>query len=79
MAPTATKRGLNRGMGSSRGGNTMKLHAFIDRNGLPVALKLTEGQAHDSKARMNGIGELLPCISPSECANGFRNSERGST
>ena len=47
-------------MGRSRGGNTTKIHAIVDRNGLPIALKLTPGQAHDGKAFetiMGGIGE----------------------
>ena len=47
-------------MGRSRGGNTTKIHAIVDRNGLPIALKLTAGQAHDGKAfetMMGGIGE----------------------
>ena len=35
-------------MGRSRGGLTTKIHALVDANGLPVVLKLTEGQAHDS-------------------------------
>ena len=34
-------------MGRSRGGLTTKIYALVDANGLPVALKLTEGQAHD--------------------------------
>ena len=25
-----------------------KIHALVDANGLPIALKLTEGQAHDA-------------------------------
>ncbi len=37
-------------MGRSRGGLTTKIHALIDANGLPVALKLTEGQAHDGRS-----------------------------
>ena len=47
-------------MGRSRGGNTTKIHAIVDRNGLPIALKLTAGQAHDGKAfetMMDDIGE----------------------
>ena len=32
-------------MGRSRGGLTTKIHALAE--GLPIALKLTEGQAHD--------------------------------
>ncbi len=37
-------------MGRSRGGLTTKIHALVDANGLPVALKLTEGQAHDGRS-----------------------------
>ncbi len=37
-------------MGRSRGGFTTTIHALVDANGLPVALKLTEGQAHDGRS-----------------------------
>ena len=37
-------------MGRSRGGLTTKIHALVDAGGLPIALKLTEGQAHDGKS-----------------------------
>jgi transposase len=37
-------------MGRSRGGLTTKIQALVDANGLPVALKLTEGQAHDGRS-----------------------------
>ena len=37
-------------MGRSRGGLTTKVHALVDADGLPVALKLSEGQAHDGPA-----------------------------
>jgi transposase len=37
-------------MGRSRGGLTTKVHALVDANGLPVALKLTAGQAHDGRS-----------------------------
>ena len=37
-------------MGRSRGGLTTKIHALVDANGLPVALKLTRGQAHDGRS-----------------------------
>jgi transposase len=37
-------------MGRSRGGLTTKVHALVDADGLPVALKLSEGQAHDGRA-----------------------------
>ena len=37
-------------MGRSRGGLTTKIHALVDANGLPITLKLTEGQAHDGRS-----------------------------
>ena len=37
-------------MGRSRGGLTTKLHALVDANGLPIALTLTPGQAHDGRS-----------------------------
>ena len=37
-------------MGRSRGGLTTKIHAVVDANGLPITLKLTEGQAHDGRS-----------------------------
>ena len=46
-------------MGRSRGGLTTKIHALVDANGLPVALKLSEGQAHDGRSAadmLHGIG-----------------------
>jgi transposase len=47
-------------MGRSRGGLTTKIHALVDANGLPVLLKLTEGQAHDGRSAtdmLKNIGE----------------------
>jgi transposase len=37
-------------MGRSRGGLTTKIHALVDANGLPIRLKITEGQAHDGRS-----------------------------
>ena len=37
-------------MGRSRGGLTTKIHAMVDAHGLPIELKLTEGQAHDGRS-----------------------------
>lgn len=34
-------------MGRSRGGLTTKIHAMVDANGLPIGLRLSEGQADD--------------------------------
>jgi transposase len=45
-------------MGRSRGGLTTKIHALVDADGLPIALKLTEGQAHDGKS----AGDLLNAL-----------------
>ena len=45
-------------MGRSRGGLTTKIHALVDAHGLPIALKLTEGQAHDGKSAADMLGAL---------------------
>jgi transposase len=45
-------------MGRSRGGLTTKIHALVDANGLPIALKLTEGQAHDGKSAVDMVGDI---------------------
>ena len=47
-------------MGRSRGGLTTKIHALVDANGLPVALKLTEGQAHDGRGAADMLDRLGP-------------------
>jgi transposase len=47
-------------MGRSRGGLTTKIHALVDANGLPVALKLSEGQAHDGRSAADLLGGLGP-------------------
>ena len=44
-------------MGRSRGGLT-KIHALVEANGLPIALKLTEGQAHDGKSAEDMLDAL---------------------
>ena len=51
-------------MGRSRGGLTTKIHALVDANGNPIALKLTEGQAHDGRSAADmletiGEGQIL--------------------
>jgi transposase len=51
-------------MGRSRGGLTTKLHALVDARGLPIRLKLTEGQAHDGRSAADmldtvGAGQVL--------------------
>ena len=45
-------------MGRSRGGLTTKIHALADANGLPIALKLTEGEAHDGRSATDMLGNI---------------------
>ena len=45
-------------MGRSRGGLTTKIHALVDAEGLPIALKLTEGQAHDGRSAEDLLEQL---------------------
>jgi transposase len=45
-------------MGRSRGGLTTKIHALVDAQGLPIALKLTEGQAHDGRSAQDMLDKL---------------------
>jgi transposase len=47
-------------MGRSRGGLTTKIHALVDGDGNPVALKLTEGQAHDGRSAADMLHDLGP-------------------
>jgi len=47
-------------MGRSRGGLTTKIHALVDALGLPILLKLSEGQAHDGRSAadmLDGLGK----------------------
>jgi transposase len=46
-------------MGRSRGGLTTKIHALVDGNGLPISLKLTEGQAHDGRSAANMLEQIV--------------------
>src|SRR3954454_15400153 len=49
--PTAARdRAHARCMGRSRGGLTTKIHALVDANGRPIALKLSEVQGHDGRS-----------------------------
>jgi transposase len=47
-------------MGRSRGGLTTKIHALVDANGMPIMLKLTEGQAHDGRSAKDMLAGLGP-------------------
>jgi transposase len=45
-------------MGRSRGGLTTKIHALVDAWGLPIALKLSEGQAHDGRSAADMLDSI---------------------
>ncbi len=45
-------------MGRSRGGLTTKIHAVVERHGLPVRLALTPGQAHDGQSAATLLNDL---------------------
>ena len=45
-------------MGRSRGGLTTKIHAVVDAEGMPIALKLAEGPAHDGRSAQDLLGTL---------------------
>ncbi len=47
-------------MGRSRGGLTTKIHALVDRKGLPLRLLLTPGQAGDCPAARGLLDHLGP-------------------
>ena len=47
-------------MGRTRGGLTTKIHAVVDACGLPIMLKLTEGQAHDGRSAQDMLATLGP-------------------
>ncbi len=46
-------------MGRSRGGLTTKIRALVDAMGLPITLKLTEGQAHDGRSAEDMFDTVL--------------------
>ena len=77
----------SRCMGRSRGGLTTKIHALVDASGLPIALKLTEGQAHDGRAAVDMLGSLGQATScsamrptiPTPCAKTWRRAAPGPT
>ena len=46
-------------MGRSRGGLTTEIHALVDPNGMPIAIKLTEGQAHDGRSGADMLDGMI--------------------
>ena len=47
-------------MGRSRGGLSTKIHALVDADGLPIALKITPGQAHDGRSAADMLDKIGP-------------------
>lgn len=47
-------------MGRSRGGLTTKIHAMVDADGLPITLRLSEGQAYDGHSAHLMLDTLTP-------------------
>jgi transposase len=45
-------------MGRPRAGLTTQIHALVDACGLPILLKLTEGQAHDGRSAEDMLGSV---------------------
>jgi transposase len=45
-------------MGRTRGGLTTKIHLLVDACGLPILLKITEGQAHDGRSAQDMLGTV---------------------
>jgi transposase len=43
-------------MGRLQGGLTTKILALVDARGLPILLKLTEGQAHGGRSAADMLG-----------------------
>ncbi len=57
--PTPKKDDRSGCMGRPRGGLTTKIHALVDAEGLLIALKLTEGQAHDGRSARDMLDALV--------------------
>ena len=51
-------RNKRQSTGRSRGGLTSKIHAVVDRNGLPIRLALTTGEAHDNRLAAKLLSRL---------------------
>jgi transposase len=51
-------RNKRQSTGRSRGGLTSKIHAVVDRNGLPIRLALTAGEAHDNRLATKLLSRL---------------------
>ena len=45
-------------MGRSRGGLTTTIHALVAANGMPIALTLTAGEAHDGRSAVDMLDDI---------------------
>ena len=57
-AANGKKATRSRCMGRTRGGLTTKIHVLVDACGLPILLKITEGQAHDGRSAQDMLGTV---------------------
>ncbi|NOX77493.1 MAG: IS5 family transposase [Gammaproteobacteria bacterium] len=55
---TGARRGFDRAIGQSRGGNTTKIHLCVDSHGNPLDFKVTGGNVHDSQVA-NDLIEVI--------------------
>jgi transposase len=58
--PASGNLSAARCMGRSRGGLTTKIHAVVDADGNPIAIKLSEGQAHDGRSAADMLDSVGP-------------------
>jgi len=56
--PAVVTRGVFQAIGKSRGGPSTKIHAVVDALGNPIALALSEGQAHDITSAPGLLSEV---------------------
>ncbi|MDK1671261.1 IS5-like element IS1301 family transposase (plasmid) [Moraxella osloensis] len=55
---SGARRGFDRAIGQSRGGNTTKIHLCVDSHGNPLDFKVTGGNVHDSQVA-NDLIEVI--------------------
>ena len=55
---SGARRGEERAIGLSRGGNTTKIHLYVDAHGNPIDFKITGGEVHDSQVA-NDLIEVI--------------------
>ena len=55
---TGARKGVDIGIGKTVAGNSSKIHLATDSFGLPVEIKVTEGQVHDSQIALDIIKSI---------------------